>query len=442
MVSSSGPIQHDISLRDVMKIWLPLVFMWLIMGVEQPVIAAVIARMPHPETNLAVFGIAFSLALVIESPIIQLLAAGTALSGTKQGYRRILSFTHLLSIILTVIHASIALTPLYSLLMRHIIQIPEELIEPSRRAFLVLLPWSASIAYRRLWQGVLIKHKKTGYIPATMIIRLGATSLVLAAGFFMKGIAGSSIGALSLTAGVAGGAVSAGLFSRKTVKHIPVSEETEKGEISWRYLFRFYTPLALTSFIVLSARPILTFGIAQAPEPISSLAVWPVITAFLFLFHSVALSYQELVIALLKNRQGYGILKKFRNYLSLGLGALYLLAVLTPFRRFWFTGVSGLSEHLYGFVTIPVIILIPFASIFSFISWYRGLHVWMDRTIEITRAILVNIVILLGLMFTGAFLVPVPGAITATAAYVLSVAGEALYFYLRKPENKIMQKLN
>ncbi|MFP4444412.1 MAG: hypothetical protein ACLFST_14930, partial [Spirochaetia bacterium] len=287
MISSSGAIDTRLTLGAVMKIWLPLVFMWLIMGVEQPVIAAVIARMPDPELNLAVFGIAFSLALVIESPIIQLLAAGTALSGTKTGYRKILAFTHLLSISLTAIHALIAVTPLFSILMRHIIQIPEELIEPSRRAFIALLPWSASIAYRRLWQGVLIKHKKTVYIPATMIIRLGATSIVLFTGFFMKDTAGSLIGALSLTAGVAGGAVSAGLFSRNTIKQIPLSDNHETAEVSWKYLFRFYTPLALTSFIVLSARPILTFGIAQAPEPISSLAVWPVITAFLFLFHSI-----------------------------------------------------------------------------------------------------------------------------------------------------------
>ncbi len=432
-----------LTLKEIFKIWIPLVVMWIIMGIEQPVIAAVIARLKDPEINLAVFGIAFSFALVIESPIIQLLAAGTALSGTLHGYRRILKFTHILSISLTFIHGLISLTPIFSIITLNIIQIPEELVEPSRKAFIILLPWSASIAYRRLWQGVLIKHKKTKYIPVTMFIRLGATTLVLIAGFFLRKINGAEIGALSLSAGVMGGAVAAGLFASRIINNIPLTEEEGgKPPLSWGYLLRFYLPLAFTSFIVLSARPVLTFGIAQAPQPIPSLAVWPVITAFLFLFHSIALSYQELVIALLKDGDSYRKLKKFRNIVALGLGIIYLALVFTPFRNFWFLFLSGLPVHLYQYVKEPVFILSPFASVFIFISWYRGLHVWMNKTIEITRAVLINITILLGIMFFGAFFLPVPGVISASTAYLGSIIAEALYFRFRETEKRIFQTID
>ena len=69
--------------------------MWLMMAIEQPAITAVIARLPEPELNLAAFGVTFSLALIVESPIIQLLTAGTALPKGKQSYERLLRFTHI-----------------------------------------------------------------------------------------------------------------------------------------------------------------------------------------------------------------------------------------------------------------------------------------------------------------------------------------------------------
>ena len=50
------------------------------MGAEGPAIAAVVARLPNPRINLAAYGgIVFPLALIIESPIIMLLAASVAL---------------------------------------------------------------------------------------------------------------------------------------------------------------------------------------------------------------------------------------------------------------------------------------------------------------------------------------------------------------------------
>ena len=59
----------------------PLAASWALMGIELPLVAAVMARFPEPDINLAAYGgIVFPLALIIEAPIIMLLAASTALS--------------------------------------------------------------------------------------------------------------------------------------------------------------------------------------------------------------------------------------------------------------------------------------------------------------------------------------------------------------------------
>jgi hypothetical protein len=50
------------------------------MAVEGPFLAAVIARLSEPMHNLAAFGVAFSVAMLVESPVIMLLSASTAWS--------------------------------------------------------------------------------------------------------------------------------------------------------------------------------------------------------------------------------------------------------------------------------------------------------------------------------------------------------------------------
>ena len=71
---------RPLTLARIARVWWPLAASWLLMGAELPALSAVIARLPHPEINLAAYGgVVFPLALIIESPIIMLLAASTAL---------------------------------------------------------------------------------------------------------------------------------------------------------------------------------------------------------------------------------------------------------------------------------------------------------------------------------------------------------------------------
>src|SRR5512139_2723002 len=82
-----------LKLRTVVKTWWPLAASWLLMGAEGPAIAAVIARLPDPRINLAAYGgIVFPLALIIESPIIMLLAASVALSRDCASYRKVRTY--------------------------------------------------------------------------------------------------------------------------------------------------------------------------------------------------------------------------------------------------------------------------------------------------------------------------------------------------------------
>src|SRR5512139_206813 len=109
-------------LRVIARTWWPLAASWMLMGAELPMLSAVVARLPYPEVNLAAYGgVVFPLALVIESPIIMLLAASTALCKDYASYLTVRRFMMIAGAGLTALHVVVAFTPLYYVVVRGIL---------------------------------------------------------------------------------------------------------------------------------------------------------------------------------------------------------------------------------------------------------------------------------------------------------------------------------
>lgn len=399
--------------------------MWLMMGIEMPLINAVIARLPEAKANLAAFGVTLSLALIIESPIIQMLTAGTALADNKVNYKKLMKFMHILAVSLTALHLLLGLTPLYSLLLKYVIAVPEDIIPLSQKAFIWMFPWTAAVGYRRLWQGVLIRLGKTSVIPMTMIVRLIVTTAVLLSGFFIPRLSGGEIGGIALSFGVIAGAVTSYFYLAPHLKEIP--DDSEAKGISWPHLLNFYYPLALTNFVTFIVRPVLSFGIARAAFPLESLAIWPVVTSFMFLFRSMALAYQEVAVSLLKGENDMKPLARFSLYLGVSLSLIFGLIAISPLNEIWYKYAAGLSDELLVFTLIPTLIvsLSPFFS--SLISWYRGVLIFKEKTSIVARAVVVNSLTLLLIILTGPYLFSIQGGIIAAVAFTVSLMAESLY---------------
>jgi hypothetical protein len=422
--------EADLSYRRIFWFWIPLAAMWFMMAVEQPLIAAFVARMPEPEINLAAYGVVFSVALIIESPIIMLLTAGTALSRGGLSYRRLLRFSHLLIAGLTALHLLIAITPLYDLILLRVIGVPEEVAVLGRGAFLVVTPWTAGVGYRRLWQGVLIRHHRTGVVPITIALRLAVTAGLLILGYSLNRFPGVFVGSAALAGGVIAAAVAAYLFARPVVKNQLQESSREVDALSWRELIRFYVPLALTSLILLAARPVLTVALSRLPEALDSLAVWPVLLSVSFLGRSIAMSYQEAAIALLQDRRSLWMLQRFARVLGLIMFVLFSIFAVSPLAQIWFQRVVGLSVKLTEMTRLPMLILALLPAIGAPISWQRGLLVSSRRTPAITRSVVVNLAVLGSILVVLGYTAPLPGVLIAAVAYIGSVLAEWLYLRL------------
>ncbi len=84
------------------------------MSIELPAINAIVARLANPEISLAAYGgVVFPIALIIEAPVIMLLAAATALSRDWASYQKLQKITLWMGGVLMALHILIAVTPLF-----------------------------------------------------------------------------------------------------------------------------------------------------------------------------------------------------------------------------------------------------------------------------------------------------------------------------------------
>lgn len=432
------------SSRSILLFWAPLALQWVMMAVEGPFLAAVIARMGEPAHNLAAHGVAFAFAILLESPVIMLMSASTALVEDAESYRRLRNFSAALNIGATALVLVVLIPPVFNALAAGVLGLPDPVVGLVYGALWLLLPWPGAIGHRRFLHGLLIRAGRTRLIAYGTLLRLGAMAATAMALYTLSSLPGAWVGALALSAGVvveaaAARMMAAGVIARLTAgaarPAVPPPEPpgppeaesgaeagsggeevagaeaaartlVDRGESALRRtgaaaralrrrvaasgygeIARFYFPLALTSLIGLTVQPMLTFFMGRAVLPIESLAVFPVVHALSFLFRAPGLAFQEVVIALSGKRlENIVPLRRFGVGLGLALSGLLALVTFTPLADLWFKDVSGLPESLATLAIWPTRISVPLAALTVLLAFQQGVLVQARRTRQITAA--------------------------------------------------------
>jgi hypothetical protein len=374
------------------------------MAVEGPFLAAVIARLNEPMHNLAAFGVAFSVAMLVESPVIMLLSASTALVDGPQAFRKLRAFTMSLNVVVTATMLLLVLTPLWETLARRVLELDPTTAHLSRDALLLLTPWPAAIGYRRFYQGVLIRRGRTrlvAYGTITRLLSMATSALALSQ---LTDLPGAKVGAIALSAGVVVEALACRLMARPVVRELRrAPEDTTRPPLTLAAVTSFYFPLALTSALGIAVQPMTTFFMGHARFPLESLAVLPVVNSLSFLFRSFGLAYQEVAIALLaRDRSNLAPLTRFAVILALASSAGQALIVfVTPLARFWLSDVAGLGTGLTDFAYTPARLLVVIPGLAVFLSLERAILVDARDLPPVTWGTVAEIVALgLSLMLT------------------------------------------
>lgn len=428
----------SLSNAQIFRFWSPLAATWLMMAVEGPFLAAVIARMGETAPNLAAYGVAYAFALVAESPIIMLMSAAATLVKDADSYRRLRNFSVVLNLGVTLGLALLVVPPVFDLVGGRLIGLTPEVARLTHISLVLLLPWPAAIGLRRFYQGVLIRGHQTRRVAVATVARVLAMAAMSLALYRFSSLPGAYVGALGLTAGViaealltrylASGAVAAALAQRP---------EADAEHLGYTEIGQFYLPLALTPFIGLCVHPMVTFFLGRGAFPVESLAVMPVLYGLTFVFRAIGLSFQEVALALVgKGFEHYRTLRNFALRLAVAATAVLALIAFTPLSRVWFEGVSGLSPELAAFATPPLMIMAIIPALTVWISFQRAMLMVgrVTRPITVATAIeAVAIFLLLALLVAYSGL---PGMTGAAMAYIF---GRLLSIgYLIRPQQALL----
>ena len=411
---------RELSQKSILAFWIPLAATWLMMSVEGPYLSALIARLAEPKFNLAAYGIAFSLALIIEAPVIMMMSASTALVKDYQSFKQLRKFNYILSAALTAAMILLSLPQIFYFVTEDLIGLPREVSYLTHLAVMILIPWPGAIGYRRFYQGILIRNNLTRLVAYGTIIRLISMSITAFILFKFTDVPGVVIGASALSTAVICEAIASRLMVSKFLARLKSRASETQSELTIKEIIKFYYPLALTSLLTLGIQPFVTFFIGQSRMPLESFAVMPVVTSFVFLFRGLGLSYQEVVVALIgDNMSGFDQLKRFAVKLAFILASGLILIAFTPLAEIWFRDVSGLSESLTEFAKLPLKIMSFFPALTVLISFQRAVLVKANDTKQITYGTAIEFV---GIILVVAICIKyfsLVGAVAATIAFVI-----------------------
>ncbi|MEF3255347.1 MAG: hypothetical protein K6348_07295, partial [Deferribacterales bacterium] len=400
---------------------------WMMMAAEGPYIAAFIGRLPDVKENLAAYGIAYSVGLLVESPIIMLMSASTAFVKSENSYKGLRNFTFFLIAALTLLILIILIPPIFDLIFDHLLKINQRILVILYPSLAGLIPWSAAIGYRRFYQGIIIKHGRTKHVAYGTVVRLCMIIVMPIVIAKFTDLEGAVIGTVSLSIAVVMEAIVTRFFASRAVKSVCVIKVDE--DVKYKEIASFYFPMAITPFIALSVPPMTTFFLLKGSNPTESVAVMPVLNSLTFIFRAVGLSFQEVAIALMdKDYKNYLKIRNFIRGLIIFNLVGYGVISYTPLANFYFEILSGLTRELTDLAKIPARILTFIPPLTALLAFQRSIIVRSGNTIPMTVATTIEVIIAFVILFTIPLL-PISGVIIASLALLIGRIGGNLYLH-------------
>ena len=421
----SASEQSQVSHRQILRFYLPLALSWIFMAIESPIALGVISRMPNAEISAAAFQPLMALALLIESPVIDLLTTATTLGKNRQHYQQLRRFVWRIMFFVTAVHALVTLTPLYWTVTLDLIRLPNEVAESARPGLMLMIPWSAFIGWRRYLQGLMIRHGQTRMIGVGTAIRMVTMATVSLTLFFFTSLPSIIVVSTALLCSVAAEAAFAHSASRSVIRdHLTDDEEIDP--LTQRFLARFHLPLTATTIVTILSQPLVSSAISRSPETTLALASFQVASSIIWLHRTIVFALPEVVITLYREGEIEAKLKKFCLIVGLATSGMLAITALTRLDLVIFSKVLGVQNPRVlemAHLCLSLSCLLPLTGALQ--SYLRGVLAAHHLTVSRLAAIFVALACGVAALVIGVWR-QWPGVVTASIALTISQIAEFL----------------
>jgi hypothetical protein len=286
---------QSVSLGTLWREFLPLSLSDVTMACGDPMMTTTLAHLPDAQNNLAAVGIAKSLAIFFESPIIMILHAANALAGSQDSRKALWRFTLLVGGGLTFLLSLLGLPIIFNFVGVSLLGIPSAMLATVSQVLLLMGGWPFAIAWRRYFQGLLIYHGQSRAVAKASIFRLLTLALVLTGGFFLP-ITGGILAGFALISGVIVEAIAVTIFARLSGAILPPQIEQPNLPRNLTQVWKFYLPLANSMMVVWGGRAILISILARAEDATIAIAAWSAAWGLVLVIANSTRMVQQMVI--------------------------------------------------------------------------------------------------------------------------------------------------
>jgi progressive ankylosis protein len=411
--------------REVSWFFFPLLLNVQLMSVSHSVINAALARQQDFITALAAFSVAMVLHLFLASPSYQNHTITIAMVNGRKSLRGTVLFVLLVATFVSLALALIAFTAIGDFVLQRLLGVTGEVAEGAREVLgiLVFLPFFTG--FRGLFQGLVIRARRTGLVSFATGVRIAVLLLLLS--FGSRWYVGPALGAFALLGCIVIETILMAFFASRCP--LPEQQGEERG--TWEIL-RFAYPLAYSSCLQQTIPLLINAIISRLPDGPLALASFGVIRGFLFLLAGPMRNLQQAYLTLVRDEAGYAVLVRFARQVALGMGVLMLLAAF-PLNTLVLGGIMGIEETMRAYITLPLAACAIFPLLYGTANLLRGYFTGQHRTHLLGGATFIKVFYLLacwGILLLFPLLVP--GVALAIFLLISSELCEIWYLHYRR----------
>ncbi len=198
---------------------------------------------------------------------------------------------------------------------------------------------------------------------------------------------------------------------------------TEK--LTYRKIFLFWGPLALTWLMMAFEQPFLIAFIARLGEAKVNLAAFGIAGSFAMIIEAPIIMLMSASTALVTGRHSYQKLKHFTDILNAGVTGVQLVMLIPPVFNFIVIRLMGVPEDVARIAHIALLIFLPWAASIGYRRFYQGILIRSNLTRRVTYGTIVRltVIIIAGLILYRA---GIPGAYVGAGAMSMAVFAEAI----------------
>ena len=373
------------------------------MSVEAPVCARVISVTQNSaQINLAAYQIFFTLAMWFESPVIDLLSTSTTLVKGKFTHAKLKRFTLGLMFWVTLIHAIVALTPIFDWICSTILRVEPSVTQAARPGFIAMLPWSAAIGWRRYLQGILISRGQTRAVGLGTLVRVSSVAVTAFGLTMFSSLPPCVVVGIVLIAGVIAEAIFIHSVSREAVRQTDLIEDHAEGEVlNLAKLYRFHIPLTMTTLVSLCGPPSVAAAIDRLGNPVATLAAFQLSNSFLWMLRSFTYALPEVVITLYRNAQSARAMRQFSIRIGLIASGITALFGFSGLAVLYFSGPLNAPQDIAKIAAFGVAIGVAMPGIAAGQSYLRGMLTAHHLTVSRFMATGIGIGVLVASLVIG-----------------------------------------